>query len=125
MGKICKGGFLDGAPVYTREDQDQCILGGGHIEDTGGGGCAAASIVSASLKSREQNVTFSRMELHGDFTRSFLRLKKLFGEHPIVQDLISLNEEAFNEIQAGRLNAANMDSKELIYHFFCKNPKTF
>jgi hypothetical protein len=37
MAYKCVGGFLDGMQVYTREDANQCVQGGGQVQGDGGG----------------------------------------------------------------------------------------
>ena len=98
MGQVCKGGFLDGMSVYTKEDRDQCSNGGGQIVDTGGStGCAASSIAAmpASGKS-DQHVGNGLGE---DVLQPFRRMRKLMGNHPLVKQLIALNSEAADEIE--------------------------
>ena len=98
MGKVCKGGFLDGMAVYVKEDADQCINGGGSVVDSGGStGCAASSVAAMPQSTKEgQRVHSGMAELA---VQPFRRLRKLMGDHPLVKELLVLNREAADEVE--------------------------
>ena len=98
MGRVCKGGFLDGTQIYTAEDQGQCINGGGTVQDTGGGGCGASALSALAFQGRGES-SQSRGGLESISLAPLRRLRDLMGGHPAVAALLAVNKEAAREIE--------------------------
>ncbi|HEY4163581.1 MAG TPA: hypothetical protein VGM59_11005 [Dongiaceae bacterium] len=96
MGKICSGGSLgtDWA-VYTREDATVCVNSGGHVVDTGDGGCGATSV--AAMAAYPGNPTQGAVAALA--LTPFKMMRETSAENELVKAVLELNLISAPEIE--------------------------